>query len=878
MSESTSNIIPINIEDEMRTAYIDYSMSVIISRALPDARDGLKPVHRRVLYTMFESGFLHNRAYKKSARTVGDVMAKYHPHGDTAIYDTMVRMAQPWSLRYPLIDGQGNFGSLDGDSPAAMRYTESRLKRIAEEMLADINKNTVDFQPNYDDSDSEPTVLPSKLPNLLLNGSSGIAVGMATNMAPHNLSEVIDGTIAYIDNESITVQELIQYVKAPDFPTGAIIYGYQGVRAALETGRGRVIMRAVTNFETTKTGREQIIVTEIPYMVNKAEMIKRIADLVNDKKLDGISAIRDESDRDGIRIVFELKKDAIPNIVLNHLFKQSSLQSSFSINNVALVKGRPVILNLKDLIKCFVDHRVEVITRRTQYDLNEAEKRSHILEGLLVAQEYIDAVIALIRRSKDPEEARQGLIAGDFMTAEQKDAFVKSGRFAIKVADVVNGGEELNGNILSEIQAKAILELTLRRLTGLERDKIIAEYDEIMKFILDMKDILSNEGRRFQIIKDELNDVKARYGDVRRSKIEYAAEEFSDEDMIADEEMLITISHQGYVKRTPLIEYRQQGRGGVGSRGVKTKDDDFTEHLFSATMLNHLLIFTEFGRLYWIKVYELPEGSKTAKGRPIQNIINIESGDKVRAVINTKNLKDADYVNNNYIIMCTESGTIKKTLLELYSRPRTNGIIAININEGDRLLDVALTNGDNEIIIASKKGRAVRFHESRVRPMGRTATGVKGIDLGGDGNKAIGMVCVSGPATQLLVVSEHGYGKRSEIDDYRITNRGGKGVKTLNVTEKVGNLVAITEAVDSDDLMIINKSGIAIRMSVAGIRVAGRNTQGVRLMKMSDDDEISSVTRLASDPEVEVVIDENIENVEATTPEVTSTEENNNIE
>jgi DNA gyrase subunit A len=819
MSENTGNIIPINIEEEMRTAYIDYSMSVIISRALPDARDGLKPVHRRVLYTMFESGFLHNRPYKKSARTVGDVMAKYHPHGDASIYDTMVRMAQPWSLRYMLIDGQGNFGSLDGDSPAAMRYTESRLKRIAEEMLQDINKETVNFQPNYDDSDEEPTVLPAKLPNLLLNGSSGIAVGMATNMAPHNLTEVIDGTIAYIDNNDITVQELIQYVKAPDFPTGAIIYGYQGVRSAYETGRGRVIMRAVATFEQTRTGREQIVITEIPYMVNKADMIKRIADMVNDKRLDGISAIRDESDRDGIRIVFELKKDSIPNIVLNHLYKFTPLQSSFSINNVALVKGRPALLNLKDLIKYYVEHRVEVITRRTQYDLREAEKRAHILQGLLIALDNLDAVIKLIRSARDPETARNGLI------------------------------EQFS---LSEPQARAILDMRLQRLTGMERDKIIAEYDELMKFIADLQDILGNESRKLQIIKDELADLRARYGDARRSKIEYAAEEFADEDMIADEEMLITISHQGYVKRTPIGEYRTQGRGGVGSRGVTTKDDDFTEHLFSATMLNYLLIFTEFGKLFWLKVYEIPEGSKTAKGRPIQNLINIESGDKVRAVINVRTLSDADYINNNYIIMCTEEGTIKKTLLEAYSRPRANGIAAITINEGDRLLDVALTNGDNQIIIASKEGKAVRFHESRVRPMGRTAAGVKGIELGDEGttNKAIGMLCVSNLEKQLMVVSENGYGKRSQIEDYRETNRGAKGVTTLNITEKVGSLVAIKEVSDSDDLMIINKSGIAIRMSVTEIRVAGRNTQGVRLIKLNEGDEISSVTRIESEEEI----------------------------
>jgi DNA gyrase subunit A len=865
MSENTGTIIPINIEDEMRTAYIDYSMSVIISRALPDARDGLKPVHRRVLYTMFESGFLHNRAYKKSARTVGDVMAKYHPHGDSAIYDTMVRMAQPWSLRYPLIDGQGNFGSLDGDSPAAMRYTESRLKRIAEELLSDINKETVDFQANYDDSDEEPTVLPGKLPNLLLNGSSGIAVGMATNMAPHNLTEVLAGINAYIDNSSITVQELMEHIKAPDFPTGAIIYGYQGVRAAFETGRGRVIMRAVANFEQTKTGREQIVVTEIPYMVNKAEMIKKIADMVNDKKLEGISAIRDESDREGIRVVFEIRKDAIPNIVLNNLYKFTPLQTSFSINNVALVKGRPVIMNLKDLIKSYVDHRVEVVARRTKYDLREAQKRAHILEGLLIAQEYIDAVIALIRHSRDPEEAKQGLINGAFMTPAQKATFLESGRGYIQIVDTFQTDEAAGEKmILSEVQAKSILELRLQRLTGLERDKIVQEYEQLRVVIADLQDILASDSRKFEIIKAELADLKDRYGDERRSKIEYAAEEFSDEDMIADEEMLITISHQGYVKRTLLSEYRTQGRGGVGSRGVTTKDDDFTEHLFSATMLNYLLIFTEFGKLFWIKVYEIPEGGKTAKGRPIQNLINIESGDKVRAVINVKSLNDPDYINNNHLVMCTESGTIKKTLLEAYSRPRANGIIAISINEGDRLLDVALTNGTNDIIIASSAGKAVRFNESRVRPMGRTATGVRGIELGDDpNNKAIGMVCVSEPDAQLLVVSENGFGKRSDIEDYRITNRGGKGVTTLNITDKVGKLVSITQATDTDDLMIITKSGIAIRMAVADIRVAGRNTQGVKLIRLSDSDEISSVTRFKKDEEEEVVV---VVDTDVTTP------------
>lgn len=820
MEESSpgQNVIPINIEDEMRGAYIDYSMSVIISRALPDVRDGLKPVHRRVLYGMEELGVRYNRPHKKSARIVGEVLGKYHPHGDASVYDTMVRMAQEWSLRYLLVDGQGNFGSVDGDSPAAMRYTEARLKRLADELLADIDKETVDFQPNFDDSLKEPTVLPAKFPNLLVNGSSGIAVGMATNMAPHNLSEVIDGTIAYIDNPDITVAELMQHIKAPDFPTGGIIYGYQGVRNAFETGRGRVIVRGRSHFEETKTGKEQIIFTEIPYMTNKAQMIEKIASLINEKKLDGISDIRDESDRDGMRIVFDLKKGAIPNIVLNHLYKYTPLQSSFSVNNVALVKGRPQILNLKDLIRYYVEHRLEVVTRRTEYELKEAEKRAHILEGLLIALDHLDEVIALIRGSRDPETAKIGLI------------------------------EQFN---LSEIQAKAILDMRLQRLTGLEREKIVQEYEELVKLIADLKDILANEYRKYEIIKNELTEVKDRYGDQRRTEIVYAAEEFSDEDMIADEQMLITISHQGYIKRTLLNEYRTQSRGGVGARGVRTKEEDFTEHIFSASMLNYLLFFTEFGKLYWLKVYEVPEGNKGAKGRPIQNIINIEPGDKIRSVINVKTLNDDDYINNNYIIMCTEQGIIKKTLLEAYSRPRQNGIIAININESDRLLDVALTNGENEIVIATSAGRAVRFNEKTVRPIGRTATGVRGVNLDGDQhNKVIGMVCISREDSQLLVVSENGYGKRSDIADYRITNRGGKGVITLNATEKVGKLVSIAEVTDNDDLMIITKNGIAIRMAVTDIRLTGRNAQGVRLIRLGAGDEISSVTRLINDDEV----------------------------
>jgi DNA gyrase subunit A len=834
MAESSSeNIIPINIEDEMRGAYIDYSMSVIVSRALPDVRDGLKPVHRRVLYGMSDLGVSYNKSYKKSARIVGEVLGKYHPHGDSSVYDTMVRMAQDWSLRYPLVDGQGNFGSVDGDSPAAMRYTEARLKRIADELLNDINKDTVDFQPNFDDSLQEPSVLPAKFPNLLVNGSSGIAVGMATNMAPHNLSEVVDGVVAYIDNNDITVQELMEHVKAPDFPTGGTIYGYQGVRSALETGRGRVIVRANAYFDVSKTGREQIIVTEIPYMTNKANMIEKIAGLINEKKLDGISDIRDESDRDGMRIVFDLKKDAIPNIVLNHLYKYTPMQSSFGVNNVALVKGRPMILNLKDLIRHYVEHRQVVVTRRTEYDLREAQKRAHILEGLLIALDNLDAVISLIRSARDPETAKAGLI------------------------------EQFG---LSELQAKAILDLRLQRLTGLERDKIIKEYEEIMAQIADLTDILANETRKFDIIKTELREIKERYGDARRTKIEYAAEEFSDEDMIADEEMLITISQQGYVKRTPLSEYRTQSRGGVGARGAKTKEEDFTEHLFSATMLNYLLIFTEFGKLYWLKVYEIPEGSKNAKGRPIQNLISIESGDSIRSVINVRTLSNDDYINNNYIIMCTEQGTIKKTLLEAYSRPRQNGIIAISINEGDRLLDVALTNGDNDIVIASSAGRAVRFNEKGVRPMGRTATGVRGINLESEDtkNKVVGMVCISREDAQLLVVSRNGFGKRSPIEDYRITNRGGKGVYTMNATEKVGPLVAIKEVTEQDDLMIITRNGIAIRMDILDIRQTGRNTQGVKLIRLSGSDEISSVTRIQKDEEEEgsasPVTDEVIDN------------------
>ena len=805
------NIIPINIEDEMRGAYIDYSMSVIVSRALPDVRDGLKPVHRRVLFGMQELGVNYNKPYKKSARIVGDVMGKYHPHGDASIYDTMVRMAQDWSLRYTLVDGQGNFGSIDGDPPAAMRYTEARLKRIAEEILADINKETVDFQPTYDDQNQEPTVLPSKIPNLLVNGSSGIAVGMATNMAPHNLTEAIDGIIAYIDNHDITLAELMKYVTAPDFPTGGIIYGYQGVQEAFLTGRGRIVVRAKAEIVVAANGKDQIIVTEVPYMVNKALMIEKTAAMVNDKKIEGITDIRDESDRDGYRVVYDLKRDAIPNVVLNNLFKYTQLQSSFNVNNVALVKGRPQTLNLKDLIVHFVEHRHDVVVRRTKYELNEAEKRAHILEGYLIALDHLDEVIALIRNSQDPDIAKAGLIA------------------------------QFN---LSEIQAKAILEMRLQRLTGLEREKILNEYKEIKALIEHLKEILASEPLRMGIIKTELAEIKERYGDARRTVIEHSDDDITMEDMIANEEMVITISNQGYVKRTLLSEYRTQGRGGIGSKAATSKEDDFTEHLFIGHAHNYLLIFTEFGQVYWKKVYEIPEGNKTSKGRAIQNLLNIQPGDKVKAILNVKELDNLEYINNTFVILCTERGTIKKTTLEAFSRPRTNGITAITINDGDRLLNAALTNGTNDIIIAKSEGKAVRFNESDVRPMGRTATGVRGVTLESDADKVIGMVCISRQDANLLVVSEKGFGKRSSIEDYRITRRGGKGVKTINVTEKTGKLVAIKEVVDNDDLMIINKSGISIRISVAELRVMGRATQGVRLIKLNEDDAISSVEKI----------------------------------
>lgn len=825
------NIIPINIEDEMRGAYIDYSMSVIISRALPDARDGLKPVHRRVLYGMDELGVNYNKPYKKCARIVGDVLGKYHPHGDSSVYDTMVRMAQSWSLRYPMVDGQGNYGSVDGDSPAAMRYTEARLKRIAEDMLGDIKKDTVDFQPNYDDSNEEPTVLPSKIPNLLVNGSSGIAVGMATNMAPHNLSEVVDGTIAYIENSEITIEELMEFIQAPDFPTGGLIYGYSGVKTAFETGRGRVMMRARATIEDNeKTGRVQIIVTEIPYQVNKAEMIKKTAGLVNDKKIEGIADIRDESDRKGMRIVYDLKRDAIPNVVLNTLFKYTQLQTSFSVNNVALVKGRPETMNLKDMIETFVEHRHEVVTRRTEFELKEAEKRAHILEGYIIALDNIDEVIEIIRGSKDPDTARNGLMD----------------RFG-----------------LSEIQARAILDMRLQRLTGLERDKIEKEYNELMILIKDLQDILANEERRMAIIVEELIEVKERFGDDRRTDIVHASDDISIEDLIAEEDMVITISHEGYIKRTALTEFKEQSRGGVGARGAKSKETDFTEFLFVASTHNYLLIFTDQGKVFWLKVYQIPEGSKSAKGRPVQNVINIEQGDKVRAFINVDNLTDEDYINNNFLVMCTERGVIKKTSLEAYSRPRSNGINAITVREGDRLLDVKLTNGNCDIIMAKKLGKAIRFPETAVRSMGRTASGVRGVTLESDEDEVVGLVCVEAGEGDLLVVSEKGYGKRSAIDDYRITNRGGKGVKTISITEKTGKLVAIKSVSDGDGLMIINKSGITIRMSVDELRTMGRATQGVKVINLKGSDAISSVAK------IDYVEEEEIEGEESSAEEST---------
>ncbi len=811
-------LIPINIEDEMKSAYIDYSMSVIVSRALPDVRDGLKPVHRRVLYGMHELGVRSNSAHKKSARIVGEVLGKYHPHGDTSVYDSMVRMAQEWSLRYMLVDGQGNFGSVDGDSPAAMRYTEARMRRIADDMLADIDKDTVDHQLNFDDSLQEPTVLPTRVPNLLINGASGIAVGMATNMPPHNLSEVVDGTVAYIENNDIEIDELITHIKAPDFPTGGIIYGYDGVKEAFHTGRGRIVMRAKASFEEVQ-GKECIIVTEIPYQVNKADMIKKTADLVNEKKIDGISSIRDESDRKGMRIVYILKRDAIPNIVLNTLYKYTALQSSFSVNNIALVGGRPQLLNVKEMIHHFVEHRHEVVVRRSKYELKKAEDRAHILEGLIIASDNIDEVIAIIRASSNADEARESLME----------------RFK-----------------LSEIQSKAIVEMRLRQLTGLEQDKLRSEYEEVMNTIADLKDILAKKERRMQIIKDELLEIKAKYGDERRSEINFAGGDLSMEDMIPDEQVVITISHAGYIKRTPLTEYKTQNRGGVGQKASSTRNEDFLEHLFVGTNHQYMLFFTLKGKCFWMRVFEIPEGSRTSKGRAIQNLINIENDDKVKAFICTQDLKDEEYVNSHYVIMATKKGIVKKTSLEQYSRPRQNGINAIGIRDEDELLEAKLTTGTSQIFLGLRSGKAIRFEESKTRPMGRNASGVRGVTLADDSDEVIGMVSVHDFEDELLVVSENGYGKRSSIDDYRITNRGGKGVKTISITEKTGKLVAIKNVTDSDDLMIINKSGIAIRMSVEDLRVMGRATQGVRLINIKGSDSIAAVAKVMKDEDAAV--------------------------
>jgi len=832
MSER-ERIIKVNIEEEMKSAYIDYSMSVIVSRALPDVRDGLKPVHRRVLFGMSELGVLSNKPYKKSARIVGEVLGKFHPHGDSSVYEAMVRMAQEWSLRYPLVDGQGNFGSVDGDSPAAMRYTEARLKRIAEETLADIDKDTVDFQPNFDDSLTEPSVLPTRIPNLLVNGASGIAVGMATNMPPHNLSEIIDATIAYIDNKEITTEELLHFVKGPDFPTGGIIYGEQGIRDTIETGRGRIVVRGKTEIELTQSGRECIIVTEIPYMVNKAEMIRKIADLINEKKLEGISYINDESDRTGMRIVIILKKDASANVVLNNLYKFSSLQTSFSVNNIALVKGRPRVLNTKDLIHYFVDHRHEVVIRRTKFDLDQAEKRAHILEGLIIASDNIDEVIAIIRGSQTPDLAREGLMK----------------RFG-----------------LSEIQARAIVEMRLRQLTGLEQEKLRAEYKEVMELIEYLKSVLANIDLQMKIIKDELLEIKEKYGDKRRTLIIPNAEEFNPEDFYADDEMVITISHMGYIKRTPLTEFRRQNRGGTGAKGGATRDEDFIEHLYIATMHNTMLFFTRNGKCYWLKVYAIPEGSRTSKGRAMQNLINIEPDDNVRAFINVKNLNDEEYINNNFIVLCTTKGIIKKTSLEAYSRPRVNGVNAITVREGDELLEARMTNGQHHIMLAVKSGRAIRFPEASVRPMGRTASGVRGIKLASEKNDfVIGMITVENKEKDILVVSEKGYGKRSDIDGYRITNRGGKGVKTINVTDKTGTLIALKDVTDNHDLMIITQFGNILRSPVSALRVMGRATQGVRLINLKENDIIASVAC--------VLVSEEDEADGAIIPE-----ENNNVE
>ena len=815
-------LIPINIEDEMKSAYIDYSMSVIVSRALPDVRDGLKPVHRRVLFGMHELGITSKSAHKKSARIVGEVLGKYHPHGDTSVYDAMVRMAQEWSMRYLLVDGQGNFGSVDGDSPAAMRYTEARMRKISEEIMADIEKETVDFQLNFDDTLYEPKVMPTRVPTLLINGATGIAVGMATNMPPHNLTEVINGTLAYLDNTEIEIDELMNHIKAPDFPTGGIIYGYEGVREAFKTGRGRIVMRAKVNFEEVD-GRESIIVTEIPYQVNKADMIKRTADLVNDKKIEGIANIRDESDRNGMRIVYILKRDATPNVVLNTLYKFTQLQSSFSVNNIALVKGRPQMLNLKDMIHYFIEHRHEVVVRRTQFELRKAEERAHILEGLIIASDNIDEVIALIRSSKNTEEAREKLVE----------------RFK-----------------LSDIQSRAIVEMRLRQLTGLEQDKLRAEYDELMKLITHLKLLLSDVNMRTDLIKEELVEIRDKYGDARRSVIEYSGGDVSIEDLIADENVVITISHAGYIKRTNLTEYKTQNRGGVGQKSAGTRDQDFLEHMFVATNHQYMMFFTQKGKCFWMRVYEIPEGSKTAKGRALQNLINIESNDKVKAFICTQDLKDKEYTNSHNLIMVTKKGQVKKTSLDKYSKPRVNGVAAITIKEGDELLEAKLTDGNSQIMIAVKSGKMVRFEESKTRPMGRTASGVRGITLRDESDEVIGMVSVNDMSSEILVVAENGYGKRSSIDEYRITNRGGKGVKTLNITEKTGKLISINAVTDADDLMIINKSGLTIRMAVEDLRVMGRATQGVKLINIKGNDSIAAVTKVMKDDVVEEVLDE----------------------
>jgi DNA gyrase subunit A len=847
MTENTENshegrIVQINIEEQMKTAYIDYSMSVIVGRALPDVRDGLKPVHRRVLFGMSELGNNSNKPYKKSARIVGDVMGKYHPHGDSSIYNTIVRMAQPWSMRYMLVDGQGNFGSVDGDMPAAMRYTEIRLQKIAEAMLEDIDKETVDFTLNFDDTLEEPTVLPTRIPNLLINGASGIAVGMATNIMPHNLTEVIDGAIAYVDNRDITIEELIKHVKAPDFPTGGVIYGFDGVKKGFETGSGRVVVRGKITSETTKAGKEKLIIYELPYQINKAILHQKIAQLVNDKIIEGISDVRDESDRDGMRLVIDLKRDAIPNVIINQLFKYSELQTSYGINNVALVKGRPRILNLKDMLAEFIEFRHDVVVRRTRYDLRKAEEKAHILEGYLIALDHLDQVIALIRGSKTPDEAKEGLIT------------------------------QFN---LSELQSKAILELRLQRLTGMERDKIKEEYNDIMKLITYLKSILDDEGLRFQIIKDELEDVKKKFGDERKTEIQYLASEMRIEDIIAEEDVVITISHLGYIKRTSAYDYRQQKRGGRGAIGGRTRDEDYIEHLFVASTHHTMLFFTEQGRCYWLKVYEIPDGEKQGKGRAIQNLITLPSDDKIRAIIDIKDLGDKEFINNHYIVLCTKNGTIKKTLLEEFSRPRQNGVNAITINEGDQLLEAKLTNGNSEIMMAIKSGRAIRFPEKTVRDTGRGAIGVRGIEVDNDKDEVVGMVCVNkeDEARTIMVVSEKGFGKRTNIEEYRITNRGGKGVKTINITEKTGNLIAILDVTDKDDLMITCKSGITIRMAIDSIREAGRATQGVRLIRLDDSDEIAAVARLDEQEEDVILGEEGEEGSIVEGDETTSTSE-----